>query len=309
MKISAVVVTYNRKQLLVECIEALLKQTCPLDEIVVLDNASTDGTNQTLQEIGILSDARVKYLLMKKNTGGSGGFYYGSKQAYQDGADWIWMMDDDCIPLNTALEELVRASKAVEASFFHSVILNEQGDALLSCGLQNFGESVAWLDQGLIRVCWAPFVSFFVNRNAIEKCGLPYKNYFIYGDDAEYSHRLIQYYGPGYLVGKSKAVHMAGEASSPWDSLDTERIKRGHYLVRNALININEYGSLKDKTKKYISNLIFAFRLLTGKRKKRFLKIKQIIHGTWEYWIGNYDRRAFKKRFENHKMSDEMDVQ
>ncbi len=150
MKIAAVVVTFNRKKLLLECLNALLGQTYPLDEIVVLDNASTDGTKQELQEAGILSDARVKYLLMEKNTGGSGGFYYGSRQAYQDGADWIWMMDDDCIPTETALEELVNATKITEGSFFSSAIYSPAGGGviiLLAWIVEAFGTNIQNTDS------------------------------------------------------------------------------------------------------------------------------------------------------------------
>lgn len=300
MKISAVVVTYNRKNLLLECVQAIRAQSRPVDEIVILDNASTDGTESFLKEKGVIGLPEVVYVRKDVNTGGSGGFYYGSKQAYKGGADWIWMMDDDCIPTETALEELVKASEIVDASFFHSVILDESGKATKSAGIQASGEAISLLDRGLVSVSYAAFVSFFVSRNAVEKCGLPYEKFFIYGDDAEYSQRLIKYCAPGYLVGKSKAVHKAGKASSPWDSLDTARIKRGGYLVRNSLINTNEYGTFKGKTKNYISNLIFIFQLLFGRRKRRFLKIWQVIEGTFGYWFGSYDRRAFRARFTNH---------
>ena len=72
MKISAVVVTYNRKQLLAECVEALLKQTYPVNEIVILDNASTDGTTDFLEKIGVLQNDIVKYIRLESNTGGAG---------------------------------------------------------------------------------------------------------------------------------------------------------------------------------------------------------------------------------------------
>ncbi|BAZ98393.1 MULTISPECIES: glycosyltransferase [Methanothermobacter] len=128
MKICAVVVTYNRKDLLVECLEALRRQTGPLDAIYIIDNASTDGTPHLLMEGGYIDnpDGSVKnlpdhhggslkivYVRLNENTGGAGGFYEGVKRAFHDGYDWIWLMDDDVEPEEYTLEKLLRASERI----------------------------------------------------------------------------------------------------------------------------------------------------------------------------------------------------
>lgn len=87
VKVAAVVVTYNRKELLRECLNALLNQTRPLDEIIVIDNASTDGT----QEMIAKEFPYITYVLMSENIGGAGGFHEGMKLAYEKGYDWIWV--------------------------------------------------------------------------------------------------------------------------------------------------------------------------------------------------------------------------
>lgn len=130
--VCAVVVTYNRKDLLIECLEALRKQTRPIQGIYLIDNASTDGTPGLLMEKGYISelppqnlkepwekefiiqnltnreDIKLHYVRMHENTGGAGRFYEGVKRGYERGYDWLWLMDDDTIPTETALENLIK---------------------------------------------------------------------------------------------------------------------------------------------------------------------------------------------------------
>ena len=91
MRIIAVVVTYNRRELLKRNIHSLRQQDSPLSAIVVVNNGSTDGTAEWLAE---QHDLKV---VSQENVGGSGGFYTGIREAYDMGADWIW-----CIPTPTA---------------------------------------------------------------------------------------------------------------------------------------------------------------------------------------------------------------
>ncbi len=101
MKITAVIVTYNRLELLKECLLGLRGQTHPLDEIIVVNNSSTDGTD------GWLKDQDRLTVINQDNLGGSGGQYAGIRKAMENGADWIWCMDDDAEPYPDALEQLV----------------------------------------------------------------------------------------------------------------------------------------------------------------------------------------------------------
>jgi len=86
LRVCAVVVTYNRKDLLVECLEALRRQTGPLDAIYIIDNASTDGTPELLRSRGYRdgavienpldgSEIIIRYVRLPVNTGGAGGFH------------------------------------------------------------------------------------------------------------------------------------------------------------------------------------------------------------------------------------------
>ena len=103
-KIAAVIVTYNRKELLLECVEAILGQEETVPSIIVVDNDSSDGTEQALE--GYVAEGTVTYFNTGSNLGGAGGFQYGIRKAVELGYDYLWIMDDDCIPSRTALATL-----------------------------------------------------------------------------------------------------------------------------------------------------------------------------------------------------------
>ena len=104
-RVAVVVVTYNRKALLVECLEALLNQTHAPERILVIDNAATDGTPELLAQMGLLNEPSIWYQRLEENLGGAGGFEIGMRLAYSHlDCDWFWLMDDDTIPTPAALE-------------------------------------------------------------------------------------------------------------------------------------------------------------------------------------------------------------
>ncbi|MCS7279986.1 MAG: glycosyltransferase, partial [Thermodesulfobacteriaceae bacterium] len=133
--VCAVVVTYNRKKLLLECLEAIRRQTSPVQGIYIIDNASTDGTPEFLRENGYIrelppenlaepwereftienlvdgQEIRVHYVRMHENTGSSGGYHEGVKRAYEKGYDWLWLMDDDVEPTSHTLHKLIHSSR------------------------------------------------------------------------------------------------------------------------------------------------------------------------------------------------------
>lgn len=91
-KYAEVIVTYNRKKLLKENIEALLNQTFKDHDILIIDNNSNDGTKEMVAEI---QDKRIKYYNTGKNLGGAGGFAFGLRKAIELGYLYMrgsWMM-------------------------------------------------------------------------------------------------------------------------------------------------------------------------------------------------------------------------
>jgi GT2 family glycosyltransferase len=102
--VASVTIAYNAAESLPKQIEALLAQTFSLREIIVVDNASTDGTCAMLAE----RFPQVTVLRMSENLGAAGAWAAGlTYAALKKGHDWIWSFDDDSVPDSTTLETMV----------------------------------------------------------------------------------------------------------------------------------------------------------------------------------------------------------
>ena len=115
-RIAAVVVTYNRKELLRECLQALLAQSMNQLDILLIDNASTDGTHEFVGDI-IEANDTISYINTGSNLGGAGGFHYGLKEAYNRGYEYMWIMDDDTIATPDALKNLLVADRKLKGKY------------------------------------------------------------------------------------------------------------------------------------------------------------------------------------------------
>ncbi|WP_324718498.1 glycosyltransferase family 2 protein [Limosilactobacillus fermentum] len=208
-KICAIVVTYNRKILLKQSLQALLDQTVTDFDILVVDNASTDNTREYIDDL--LQEERIDYVNTGANLGGSGGFNHGLKVVCKRGYQYVWMMDDDTMPTPTALEKILEADKILGGNYGYlaSEVLFTDGQPCKMNGqkvLKKWFDESQYLKNGILRTTRATFVSFFVRTAVVEKVGLSYKEFFIWGDDMEYSNRISKQF-PCYMVAQSIVVH------------------------------------------------------------------------------------------------------
>ena len=198
LKISAVVVTHNRLQLLEQVLQALKTQNFLLNEIIVVNNCSTDGTNEWLEnQTGIVN-------IHQPNTGGSGGFYTGIELATRRGCDYIWVMDDDTICEAETLTTLVLKLAMVQSSigFIGSKCVWVDGKPHymnIPDIKPSFNKTIpfnSYDEYHILLTESSSFVSLLINAEAVRKVGLPYKEFFIWGDDQEYTRRITK---AGYL--------------------------------------------------------------------------------------------------------------
>ena len=281
-KISAVVVTYNRIELLIECIEALKRQTVNNFDILVIDNASTDGTKERLNEY--VSKGEICYINTGENLGGAGGFNMGIKEAYKQGYDLFWLMDDDTIPSPTALEELlIQAEKLhYEFGYLASKALWIDGsicDMNRPTFVQEQGEA-SIKSAECAEIKRATFVSFLVTRKTIEHIGLPIKEFFIWADDTNFCYRINDY-AKGYYVEKSVVIHkMKSNQGVNIITEDGNRLERYSLAYRNRYYNARMQKELFryycHVMKKIVQIMLYS---KDNKSKRVYYMLKGVIQG------------------------------
>ena len=259
--VAAVVVTYNRLALLKQCVQALRAQTRPCD-ILIVDNASTDGTAEWLAAQPELSSRNTG-----SNLGGAGGFNYGMRWAVESGYDQIWVMDDDTLPKPDALEKLLEADTLLKGNYgwLSSVALWTDGG---ECKMnrqklkKSYYDYSPLLKYGLVQAEQATFVSLFLRRETILRAGLPIREFFIWGDDSEFTRRIAVREGiPSFVVGGSQVVHATKNNEGSNVALDDpERIGRYFYAFRNEAYLYRQEGA---------KGRLFCF----AKRGRDFLRI------------------------------------
>lgn len=310
-KVVAVVVSYNRKELLKECLAALNAQTYDNLCILLVDNNSTDGTEEYVRESGYLTKENFVYVKLDENIGGAGGFHEGIKYAMNLQATWIWVMDDDTIPEPDALLELMKAVENIGQSKIAFLSSNVYGIShepmnvprmkMWQKGENGYADWNSKLEYSLVKVNTATFCSMMFNRQAVERVGLPIKSYFIWGDDTEYSLRLSKYIGQAWLVGKSKVLHKREneKALSIIKEENPNRIKIFYYYIRNYLINLRLYYGFMAVLVKTMHFVLMIFQaLVMPKCKFRGKKIRVLLKGIYAFWFRRYDHKEVKHRME-----------
>ena len=306
INVAALVVTYNRKELLVECLAAVTAQEFAPSSVVVIDNASTDGTEGLFRDGGVLAGTPgLHYFRMGENLGGAGGFKEGIRRCMEAGCDWVWLMDDDCIARPDTLAGLVSALPAAERlggapSFLASSVLGPEGEPMNVPVLDTrptkngYADWYLGLSDSLVEIECATFVSLLVNARAVERFGLPIASFFIWGDDTEYTTRLTHNFGPAYLVGGSSVMHKRANAKnlSILNEEDPARIANFHRLYRNNLVVKRYHHGKKLATRQVASNLKNALRCLfvgSGGFSARRARSGALLRGTFEFLCGKYD--------------------
>lgn len=226
-KAIAVVVSYNRSNLLAACINALRKQTRKPDAILVVNNGSTDNTEAWLQQQQDL------FFITQNNSGSGGGFNTGISWAFRHGYSWIWCMDDDGYPKEDALEKLL-AHETRDRSLMNCAVLNKEDKRSFVWKTGNY-KTIDEVDADLIEGIGHPFNGTLIHRSIIEKVGVPKTDMFLWGDETEYYYRIVkQHRFPVYTVATSIHYHPAAAFTfkKDWDHRTSWKM---YYYIRNRL--------------------------------------------------------------------------
>ncbi|MDE6601323.1 MAG: glycosyltransferase [Lachnospiraceae bacterium] len=251
---AVVLVTYNRLELLRECLEQIENQTVPAKKIIVVNNASTDGTTEYLRKYRE-NDARYRIITCAENLGGAGGFEKGIQASVQEKTDCILMIDDDAILEKDYMEIIMDARKRYPGYLafagtvmtdgridtFHRRNIARPGLRLKNCPEncyvgQNAGQPFA---------CdIASFCGMVVDRELVRQAGLPCSEYFIWFDDTEYSMRINRYTRflvvPGAVLNHKAAADGAEYLHRRYDW-------REYYGIRNRILCVKKHGNVLDR--------------------------------------------------------------
>lgn len=199
-RVVAVVVSFNRRALLEQSLNAIFAAHQRPDALVVVDNASTDGSPDFLRQF----HAPVPYELVElaTNTGGAGGFAVGMAHALANHKpDLVWIMDDDTEAHTDTLAEAVRLWQNTPVTsrpaFIASTVEWTDGrNHPMNNPRTRYGASerglAKWAALHARPVRSASFVSLFVSAEAARNAGLPIVDYFLWNDDFEYTARLAK---------------------------------------------------------------------------------------------------------------------
>lgn len=230
-RVVAVVVTWNRRELLVESLDAVRAQSTPVAATVVVDNASTDGTPEVLAAYDGLD-----VVALGENTGGAGGFAAGVERALAvHEPDLVWLMDDDTVAEPTALEEALATyaqATPTPAVIASRVVWTDGRDHPMNTPRRKPGASTREVRDaravGAIPIRSASFVSILCDADGIRERGIPLADYFLWNDDFEYSTRLLRGRS-GLYCPASVVVHK----TKTFGSTDADPGARFYYEVRN----------------------------------------------------------------------------
>jgi rhamnopyranosyl-N-acetylglucosaminyl-diphospho-decaprenol beta-1,3/1,4-galactofuranosyltransferase len=294
--ISTVIVTYNRKELLVKCIHAVLNQTLLPNRVYIVDNASTDGTKEILEKEGLLdknvNGVDIHYERLPNNSGGAGGFYAGMKLAHGDGADAVWVMDDDGLPDKDCLKNLVPYLK--NFNYISPMVIGIEDESMMAFEGCTVSEFLKRKEGGIVKDCANPFNGILYSKRLMDEIGYPKKEMFIWGDEINYDKRARKAgFQPVMVVNaihrhplnRQMTVNYLGQRTMTTSDKDWKLF----CYIRNKIYNAKMFSPKSSCIKTILSDLFkFScyFLLQDKKPAKLLIVLKAIYKGMAEDFSG-----------------------
>jgi len=267
------------------------------DYLIVVDNASTDGTVDLLTQIQPQFGEKLLTHRNGSNLGGAGGFSKGLQIALQTPADWIWMSDDDAVPQTDCLSTIM-ASANSENDAYGSVAVAQQlsTDELcwqapvankISRRFSHFLHKHSQMES-VQEVTMLPFLGFMVSRKKALEIGPPNAAYFISGDDLEYSLRLLQSGARLFQIKDSVVVHprinryIVSLAGHDFYCLRLPAWRR-YYEVRNRMWNARLQSGTGGSFASTLTHVVRLFITLANE-DDRFGQSKAYVRGVFDGW-------------------------
>jgi rhamnopyranosyl-N-acetylglucosaminyl-diphospho-decaprenol beta-1,3/1,4-galactofuranosyltransferase len=248
-----VVVTFNRLPLLQRLVHRL-GEVPGVSEVLVLDNASVDGTGAWLAGQQATGETPLLARTLEHNRGGAGGFHDGLAWAIDRGADLVWLMDDDGLPEPDCLGTLLAHGN--DYDFWGPVVVDEDDPERLVFPIRlpggtrvvgDVAQVRAAARDGVLADVVIPFNGVLVTKELVDRIGLPREEFFIWGDDVEYLWRAREAGARVATVAEARVLHPSvGELGTPmmWGRTTYNHSPSDlkHYcMARNNLVNLRDY--------------------------------------------------------------------
>ncbi len=281
-KVIALIVSYNRQALLSECISALRNQTRKPDAILVINNGSTDNTEEWLR-----SQKDILHIT-QGNEGPGSAFSKAMKWSCANGYSWMWCMDDDGYPKEDALEALLNVDTP-DRSLLNCAVINKENKKTFVWNTNNY-KTIDDVKEPLIKGFGHPFNGTLIHRSIIEKVGTPKPGLFLWGDETEYFYRITKKYKiPVYTVSGSIHYHPAAAFSykKDWDFKSSWKM---YFYVRNRFeINKSRFSNKILAAFHYIFFLTaFAGTIMVYQKTDKVKKLNFLIWPLTDAFRNNY---------------------
>ncbi len=296
-KVIVLILNWNRKDFALNCLASLKEQEYENFEAVVVDNGSTDGSEVEIRK----SYPNVRIIQNGDNLGYAGGNNQGIRLALEQGADYIFLVNNDTRFHSRCLSELVdQGEKNPDYGILGPVAFSYNGEN----GALNSGFELDWglnrffpfryvdgrvvLNQGkeIYPVDAVQGDAFFVRREVFERIGLFDERFFLLGEECDFCLNAKE---AGYLTGvvkKAKFYRMI----SP--TVGTSTPLRSYYATRNILLLISKHVRNDQK-----GRIQFHFLKKLGWDLKgyfipasRFRNTFAHLHGCFDYFFKRFGR-------------------
>lgn len=278
--IGVVLVTFNRLDLLKQTLQSFDNQTKSPRYIIVVNNASNDGTEEYLKKWGEVEEEYKKIIINNPvNTGGAGGFGEGLERAIKESADWIWVSDDDAFPKQDAIEKaqdyleknaprLSNISAICGKVINNGVIDIKHRRRMFERGLKIIGENVPETEYSKkdFEINCFSYVGSIISREKLKNVGVTRKDYFIWWDDTEHSLRLSN-------AGKIVCVPSIC-INHNVDAIDGGVTWKNYYGIRNSFDIYRRYFSRKSY---YYCKIRLLKTMLFGKKRIANKELRKMI--------------------------------
>lgn len=280
-----VILNWNKAQQSAACIVALQSQTHRNFRIIVVDNGSIEGSLAPLRDLG----HPFTLLCSENNRGFTGGVNLGIRQAMTDGAEYVWLLNNDAEPAPNALEAMLSVVALDQRIGLASPLIRnaDAADEIEFCGglwdgtafhvTDNLATYQTWSEMGPERI-WLVGTALLLRRRVIETIGLFDETFFAYWEDNDYSVRSMRAGFRNVLVPDAVVRHWSGR---PKTDPVTKPAHYYYYMSRNEILFIRKQYNPRQMMKPLLWAMQRQFKKIDRLRSYP-AAVDAVLGGLWD---------------------------